>query len=90
MSWLSALSGETYTTRVPRSAGSRAKPSIAPRKAASVLPDPVGARISEWRPAAIGGQPSRCAFVGSANDRRNQSATGGVNASSTSEGMGEI
>jgi hypothetical protein len=75
---------------VPRSAGSRAKPSIAPRKAASVLPEPVGARISEWRPAAIGGQPSRWAFVGSANDRRNQSATGGEKTASGSGAMGEM
>ena len=29
MSWLSAFSGETYSTRVPRSAGSRARPSSA-------------------------------------------------------------
>ena len=33
--------------------------------AASVLPEPVGARISACSPAAIAGQPSACACVGS-------------------------
>ena len=34
------------------------------RKAASVLPEPVGAAISVWRPERIAPQPSSCASVG--------------------------
>src|SRR5271157_3872999 len=58
--------------------------SSAARNAASVLPDPVGATISVFRPAAIAGQPSRCEGVGSPNASRNQAATGGRNRASTS------
>ena len=78
MSWLSAFSGETYSTRVPRSAGSRARPSSADRNAASVLPEPVGASSSVWLPAAIEGQPSCWARVGCSNVRSNQSRTGAL------------
>ena len=42
----------------------RTSPSIAARNAASVLPEPVGAAISTWRPAWIAGQASACAAVG--------------------------
>ena len=48
---------------------------MAQRKAASVLPLPVGARISVDSPRAIAGQPCACGGVGAANDPRNQSAT---------------
>ena len=54
-------------------------PLRAHRKAASVFPDPVGARISVLSPRAIGGQPSCCARVGSAKARVNQSRTRGWN-----------
>jgi len=54
------------------------------------LPEPVGARISVWRPAAIGGHPSRWALVGSANERRNQAATGAVKVRSGSVATTEI
>ena len=37
---------------------------MAVRNAASVLPEPVGAAMSVWRPAAIDAQPWRCAGVG--------------------------
>src|SRR5579875_1671895 len=52
--------------RDPSSAGAGPvrRRSIAQRKAARVLPDPVGARIRVWRPAAMAGQPSRWAGVG--------------------------
>jgi len=37
---------------------------MADRKAASVLPEPVGAAISVCRPAAIAGHAAACAGVG--------------------------
>ncbi len=37
---------------------------MAERKAARVLPEPVGAAISVCRPSRIAGQPSRCGGVG--------------------------
>ena len=49
------------------------------RKAASVLPEPVGAAISVSRPEAISGQPSACASVGASNRRWNQARTAGWN-----------
>src|SRR5688500_12448324 len=51
-------------------------PSIAARNAASVFPDPVGARISVDAPEAIAGQPSCCGRVGASKDAANQSRTG--------------
>ena len=57
-----ARSGEMYTTRVRalRSSGGGVvtSRSIDHKKAASVLPLPVGAQISVCSPAAMGGQPS--------------------------------
>src|SRR5690242_21159511 len=54
------------------------------RKAASVLPDPVGAAISVWRPAAISCPPAACGSVGPAGKRPwNQARTAGWNDSST-------
>ena len=47
------------------------------RNAVSVLPLPVGARISVDSPRAMAGQPWRCGGVGVANESRNQSATAG-------------
>ena len=49
------------------------------RKAASVLPEPVGADTSTSRPAAISGQARACAAVGSPNRSRNQASTSGWN-----------
>src|SRR5919204_3078935 len=54
------------------------------RKAARVLPDPVGAWISVWPPRAIAGQPSACAGVGSANARSNQTRVSALNTASGS------
>src|SRR5579859_1641866 len=54
------------------------------RNAASVLPEPVGAAISVWRPAAISRQPSACGSVGPSGNRpSNQRRTAGWNDSST-------
>ena len=54
------------------------------RNAARVLPEPVGAEISVWRPAAISRQPASCGSVGPAGNRpANQAATAGWNSSRT-------
>ncbi len=62
-----ALSGDTYSTRVP---GGRsrapANSSNAHRNAASVLPDPVGATTRVLFPSAMAAQASACAVVGAA------------------------
>src|SRR5579884_3788234 len=50
---------------------------MAARKAARVLPEPVGAAISTCRPACIAGHASACAAVGAAKRDANQSATAG-------------
>src|SRR5687767_5977062 len=88
-SWTRAFSGETYRTRSLLSgssgAGSLINRSRHHRNAARVLPDPVGAQISVCCPAAIFGQPSDCADVGSANAARNQSAVAGEKLESGSE-----
>src|SRR5215467_4144249 len=47
------------------------------RKAASVLPDPVGAEISVVRPARMWGHPCSCGSVGVPNRETNHSATSG-------------
>src|SRR5262245_49758709 len=52
---------------------------MAHRKAASVLPVPVGAAMSVCLPAAIAGQPCRCGAVGSPSVSRNHAATVGRN-----------
>ena len=82
MSFDSAFSGETYTTtvwsgRAPVSAPSRTSASIAARKAASVLPEPVGAAISACLPDWIAGHAATCAAVGAAKVSANQVATAG-------------
>src|SRR5262245_7445800 len=53
---------------------------MAERKAASVLPEPVGAAIRVWRPSRMAGQPSRCGSVGSPKRPANHSRTAGWNA----------
>src|SRR2546430_803508 len=62
----SALRGETYTIRVAGffGAGENMRWSITARNAASVFPEPVGARTRTLSPMAIAGQPSSCARVG--------------------------
>src|SRR5712692_9102127 len=50
---------------------------MAERKAARVLPEPVGAAISVWRPSRMGGQPSRCGGVGSPSRVSNHFWTAG-------------
>src|SRR5215813_4433364 len=47
------------------------------RKAASVLPEPVGAEINVVRPARMCGQPCSCGSVGVPNLEANHSATSG-------------
>src|SRR4029077_12352334 len=61
----------------------RTRSSIAARKAARVLPDPVGAAMSVCRPALIAGHASACAGVGEAKLSANQFATAGWNRVST-------
>src|SRR5262245_50664932 len=60
---------------------------MAARKAASVLPEPVGAKISVERPAWISGQPSSCARVGPENVSANHSATAGWKRKAAGRGM---
>src|SRR2546428_12045893 len=50
---------------------------MAARKAANVLPEPVGAAISASRPPWMTGQARRCGSVGSRNRASNQRATAG-------------
>src|SRR4051794_13844030 len=54
--------------------------SSAHRKAASVLPEPVGAEMRTCSPVAIAGQAWAWAGVGSSKELRNQSRTRGVKA----------
>ena len=57
--------------------GANIKRSRHHRKAVSVLPLPVGARISVDSPPAIAGQPSNCGRVGASNAAENHSRTAG-------------
>ena len=57
--------------------GSVASRSIAHRKAARVLPEPVGASTRVCSRRAIACQPFDWAAVGASNDASNQSRTGG-------------
>lgn len=92
MSLDSALSGETYTTMVasgsapPASTPIRTSSSMAARKAASVLPEPVGAATSVERPPRMDGQARRWASVAEPKDRRNHAATAGWKPCSASTG----
>ena len=80
MSTASALSGETYSTRVrcfgSGGGGTAASLSIAHKNAASVLPDPVGATTSVSSPLPMARQAPACACVGSANAPSNQARVG--------------
>src|ERR1700674_4474795 len=86
MSTVSAFSGETYSTR-QRSAsagtGSVASRSMHHKKAASVLPLPVGADIKVCWPAATDRQPPSCTSVGAGNAPENQARAAGENRSRT-------
>src|SRR5262245_25440921 len=62
---------------VPPGRGWDTRRSMPHRKAASVLPDPVGARMSVWSPAAIAGHPSDWAAVGAGKLVENQAWTAG-------------
>ena len=88
MSTASALSGETYSTRVrcfgSGGGGTAASLSIAHKNAASVLPDPVGATTSVSSPLPMACQAPACACVGSANAPSNQARVAGENPSSAS------
>ena len=64
--------------------GSVTSRSIAQRNAARVLPDPVGARIRVWSPAAMAGQPLAWASVGAPNVVSNHSRTEGEKGPSAS------
>ena len=81
MSLLSALSGDTYTMCTALPSGARVPSTMSwlssQRNAASVLPVPVGARISVCAPDAIAGHPSRCGALGSPTRSRNQARTSG-------------
>ena len=84
-SFASALRGETYTTCVSPGSESpcRIIASRQARKAARVLPEPVGAAMSVSSPAWIRGQPAACGSVGVPKRRWNQSATVGWKPGST-------
>ena len=62
--------------------GSVMSRSMPQRKAVRVLPEPVGARISVWSPAAMAGQPWSWASVGAGNEVENHARTGALKASS--------
>ena len=55
------------------------------RKAASVLPEPVGAQIRALSPPEIASQPPVWAGVGPAKDDSNQRLTGALNGASGSD-----
>src|SRR3954451_22582547 len=62
---------------------------MADRKAASVLPEPVGAATSVCLPARIAGHASSCAGVGPENAEENHAATAGWNCSDTPRSLGQ-
>src|SRR5882762_435385 len=72
----SALSGETYRTWISSRSSPfspcRTNPSIAERKAANVLPEPVGAAMSTSPPSWMTGQARLWGSVGSAKRLANQ------------------
>ena len=89
----SALSGDTYSTRVcaGRSAeAAAARLSRAHRNAASVLPEPVGAMTSVLSPSAMADQASACAVVGAAKVPVNHSRVSALNRPSGSTGSAAV
>ena len=81
MSLDSAFSGDTYRMRVssasPPSSPRLTSASMTARKAARVLPDPVGALIRVWEPAPIACHARSCTAVAAGNWPANQLATAG-------------
>ena len=67
---------------LPAGGGVVSSRSMPQRNAVSVLPDPVGAKINVWPPAAMAGQPFSWANVGAGNDEANHARTGSENKSS--------
>ena len=84
----SALSGETYSTRVRCLAGGWSveliSRSIDHRNDARVLPEPVGATTSACRPVEMASHAPDCAAVGAENAPRNHAAVAGEKRSRTS------
>ena len=81
-----ARSGERYNNRVRASrsgTGSVINRSIPHKKAANVLPEPVGDKINVFSPDEIAGHPAACGGVGDSNDVSNHSFTDGENRLST-------
>lgn len=67
-----------YRTRTPEPGrGFWPNESMAQRKAANVLPEPVGAHNNVFSPALIGAQACACAAVGVENEDSNQARTAG-------------
>lgn len=81
-----ALSGDTYSTRqrffASAGGGSAARRSSEARKAASVLPEPVGATTKTSLPSPMARQAPSCAAVGALKAPANQLRVAGENASS--------
>src|SRR6188474_2812889 len=72
--------------RVCGADGARTSRSRHHRNAARVLPLPVGAWMSVWRPVEIDAQPPTCAGVGASKADSNQARTAGENGASESVG----
>jgi hypothetical protein len=84
--------GERYSTRqrsLPAGFGENIKRSTQCRKAVSVLPLPVGARMSVDSFFSSGGQPRVWVLVGVGKEWRNQSCTAGWKPLSGVEGGGD-
>lgn len=81
-----AFSGDTYSTRqrflASAGGGADASRSREARKAASVLPEPVGATTSTSEPAPMAVQAPSCAAVGAVKAPVNQPRVAGENESS--------
>jgi hypothetical protein len=85
MSMARAFSGDTYKTpsrALGSTVGLRVRRSMAHRKAARVLPEPVGATTSVSSPDAIASQAPSWARVGAANDDVNHERVGSEKSSS--------
>src|SRR5436190_22852262 len=72
----------------PRRCGTVVSRSMPQRKAARVLPEPVGAQIRVLWPAAIEAQPPAWAGVGPSNEEENHRLTGSENGASACFAVG--
>src|SRR5699024_11634070 len=83
-----AFSGEMYSTRQRRArsggCGAVSRLSMAHRKAARVLPDPVGAMTAVCSPLVMLHHALACAWVGAVKVSVNQARVGALNCASTS------